>query len=188
MYMFYVKQAEAQRAAKRALQDRTQIQRASMLKDPFASLVLNRQTGLLSPRLRANSGSIWTQHATRRLFLEISQTEKPRSIRLPYFYKDDHVVTAIVKDEATGAVFEGYHGSVQSNAGTLACVECVTRSLLSNDMNFPAPAYNRPHRSWPLRRSHLPEDEYPISSRRPLFFRQNTEAGGVFTLQKPTMY
>ncbi|MCJ1315808.1 hypothetical protein MMC15_001128 [Xylographa vitiligo] len=164
MYMLHVKQTEAERAAKRALQDRTQIQRASMLKDPFASLVLNRQTGLLSPRLRANSGSIWTQHATRRLFLEISQTEKPRSIRLPYFYKDDHVVTAIVKDEATGAVFEGYHGSVQSNAGTLACVE-----------------------SWPLRRSHLPEDEYPISSRRPLFFRQNTEAGGVFTLQKPTI-
>ncbi|MCJ1382675.1 hypothetical protein MMC17_005788 [Xylographa soralifera] len=159
MYMFYVKQAEAERAAKRALQDRTQVKRASILKDPYASLVLNRQTGLLSSRLRLNSGSVWAQHATRRQILDISKTERPRGIRLPLYNKNDNIVTAIVKDEATGTVFQGYHGSVHFNAGILSCVE-----------------------SWPPRLSHLQEDEYPTSSRRPLLFRQNTEAGDISSL------
>ncbi|MCJ1432140.1 hypothetical protein MMC27_001496 [Xylographa pallens] len=106
--------AEAERAAKRALQDRTRVKRASILQDPYASLVLNRQTGLLSPRLRANSGSIWAQHATRRQFLDISKSRRSRGIRLPLYSEDYQVVTAIVKDEATGTVFEGYHGSISS--------------------------------------------------------------------------
>ena len=140
MYTVFVKQAEAERAAKRALHDRTKVKRASILQDPYTSLVLNRQTGLLSPRLRANSGSIWAQHATRRQFLDISKSRKPRGIRLPIYSEDDQIVTAVVKDEATGTVFEGYHGSVLFNAGTLSCVEYITPSLIYSNIYFPAPA------------------------------------------------
>ena len=184
MYVFYAKQAEAERAARQALEDHTQIQRASILKDPYASLVLNRQTGLLSPQLRANPGSIWVQYATSRQCLDISKHER----RLPVCPENDNVITAVLKDEATGTVFEGYHRQIHPDGETLSCVESVTLSLLSNKMSFPAFANIWPHRSWPPRPLQLQEDEYPIVSHRPLFYRHDTEVGSIFGLGKPALY
>ncbi|MCJ1387260.1 hypothetical protein MMC18_000100 [Xylographa bjoerkii] len=142
MYLFWNDQEEAARAALQALRNRTQVKRASILRDPYASLVLNRQTGLLSPQFCATSGSIWAHHATRRQFLDI---------REQIYTAGDVVVTAVAKDEATGTIFIAF------NANDLhACVE-----------------------SWPPRHVHLQEDEYPISSRKPLLFRYNTEISSL---------
>ena len=123
MYMYWVKQAEAERAALHGLQHRTQVKRASIFKDPYASLVLNRQTGLLSPQVHANPGSIWAHHATIRQFLDIHKEERPRRTQYRGTTKCEHVVTAVAKDQATGTIFQAYYGKNYRDGGTVVCIE-----------------------------------------------------------------